>query len=245
MSIRTIILVALLAAQPVYSSSISISSGTDQVGLLELYTSEGCSSCPPADRWITALEDNAQLWRQFVPIAFHVDYWDYIGWKDRFASSDYSQRQQRHALEQMMHTVYTPGVFYNGREWRNWRSGPGSVPGDGSKVGELKLEIENQTARVEFDPATPLKTSLQASVVLLGFDIATQVKAGENVGRELKHNFVVLGHETMLMQEQDGRYVISMQLPTSNEDAPRYAVAAWVNRTALQQPIQAVGGWLN
>jgi len=72
----------LAAANPV----LEFSSGTNHVSLVELYTSEGCSSCPPADRWFSELKRDDGLWREFVPLAFHVDYWDYIGWQDRFAS---------------------------------------------------------------------------------------------------------------------------------------------------------------
>ena len=65
-----------------------------QTNLVELYTSEGCSSCPPADRWLSKLRNSEQLWKGFVPLAFHVDYWDYIGWKDRFASPIYGARHR-------------------------------------------------------------------------------------------------------------------------------------------------------
>ena len=74
-------------------------SNNEQVSLIELYTSEGCSSCPPAERWLSKLADDESLWSHFVPLAFHVDYWDYIGWKDPYASKEYSQRQRRYALQ--------------------------------------------------------------------------------------------------------------------------------------------------
>jgi hypothetical protein len=95
-------------------------SSSRQTALLELYTSEGCSSCPPTDRWMSALENEPGLWNEFIPIALHVDYWDYIGWKDRFVSLEYSARQRQYAQEQSLKTVYTPGFVYNGNEWRNW-----------------------------------------------------------------------------------------------------------------------------
>ena len=58
-------------------------SAPTQTALLELFTSEGCSSCPPAERWLTSLKESARLWKEFVPVAFHVDYWDHLGWRDR------------------------------------------------------------------------------------------------------------------------------------------------------------------
>ena len=104
-----------------HAASLSVKSPATQVDLIELYTSEGCSSCPPADRWVSSLQNEPGLWRDFIPVAFHVDYWDYIGWPDRFASPAFTARQYVYAQQQSMRTVYTPGFFNNGKEWR-WRS---------------------------------------------------------------------------------------------------------------------------
>ena len=102
-------LVTLVAAWmvcgQVLAEGVSYRSGVQQTGLLELYTSEGCSSCPPADRWLSSLKDDDGLWQELIPVAFHVDYWDYLGWRDRFAARDFSQRQRRYAAEQSMRTV--------------------------------------------------------------------------------------------------------------------------------------------
>ncbi|MEP0543428.1 MAG: DUF1223 domain-containing protein, partial [Marinobacter sp.] len=67
-------------------------SSNTQTDVIELFTSEGCSSCPPADAFLSSLKNRDGVFRTFIPMAFHVDYWNYIGWKDRFASSEYSQR---------------------------------------------------------------------------------------------------------------------------------------------------------
>ncbi len=90
-----------------------------QVRLIELYTSEGCSSCPPADRWLSGLLTESHLWSSVVPIAFHVSYWDYLGWRDPFASEEYAKRQRIYASYGGTN-VYTPGFFVNGREWRGF-----------------------------------------------------------------------------------------------------------------------------
>src|SRR5262249_16012523 len=68
-----------------------------QSQLLELFTLEGCSSCPPAEKWLSALKSSSYLWKKAVPIAFHVDYWDHLGWRDRFAKPEFTSRQQRYA----------------------------------------------------------------------------------------------------------------------------------------------------
>ena len=103
-------LFSFLVLLTVFTSSFAqvFESSEKPTALVELYTSEGCSSCPPADRWLSSLKDDEGLWKEFVPLAFHVDYWDYIGWEDRFADKQYSQRQRRYAHEFSEPTVYTP-----------------------------------------------------------------------------------------------------------------------------------------
>ena len=96
-------------------------SGPEQVPLVELYTSEGCSSCPRADAWMSGLRTHQDLWKGFVPVVFHVDYWDRLGWKDRFARRTFSQRQYDYAQIWSNESVYTPGVVLGGMEWQGWR----------------------------------------------------------------------------------------------------------------------------
>ena len=226
--------------------ALSVSSTPAQVGLLELYTSEGCSSCPPADRWLSELEDDPRLWRELVPVAFHVDYWDYIGWKDRFADPAYSQRQRDYAREQSLRTVYTPGFVYNGREWRRWFArGDLDLP-RGGQPGVLQLRLEDGTADLLFTPAETLDNGVQLSVTvaLLGSGLSTRVEAGENTGRELRHSFVVLGLSQAPMTQDGGEFSATVAMPESTAVPQRYAVAAWVHAPPRQRPIQAVGGWL-
>ena len=71
--------------------------GNTQSTLIELFTSEGCSSCPPAEKWMSGLKSNQDLWKKIIPVTFHVDYWDHLGWRDRFAKPEFTSRQQRYA----------------------------------------------------------------------------------------------------------------------------------------------------
>jgi hypothetical protein len=80
----------------------------NRVALLELYTSEGCSSCPPADRFLSSLKTAGITDKQLIPVAFHVTYWDYIGWQDRFAKKQHDERQRELAHKNRQTTVYTP-----------------------------------------------------------------------------------------------------------------------------------------
>src|SRR5881394_2772067 len=86
-----------VAAVNAQHTSFTFQSSGEQVALLELYTSEGCSSCPPAETWLSRLKESPKLWKDFVPVAFHVDYWDYLGWKDPFAAKVYTERQHEYA----------------------------------------------------------------------------------------------------------------------------------------------------
>ena len=92
-------------------------SGAAQTTLLELFTSEGCSSCPVAEKWLSQFKTNSDLWKKIVPVAFHVDYWDNLGWPDRFAKAEFTLRQRRYAASWPTGAVYTPAFVVNGKEW--------------------------------------------------------------------------------------------------------------------------------
>lgn len=65
------------------AAGLELTSGKQQTTLVELYTSQGCSSCPPAERWLSSLQNDPRLWKELIPVAFHVDYWNYLGWNDQ------------------------------------------------------------------------------------------------------------------------------------------------------------------
>src|SRR5258706_10682079 len=92
------------------------------VALVELYTSEGCDSCPPADRWLSSLGPRGFAPDRVVPIALHVDYWDYIGWKGPYARAAHSARQRKMAKLARAAMVYTPQVLLQGQDFREWGS---------------------------------------------------------------------------------------------------------------------------
>ncbi len=223
---------------------MTLDSGPDLVQLVELYTSEGCSSCPPADRWLADRKQSTGLWRRFVPAAFHVDYWDYIGWADRFASPLYGLRQQRHARAGGLSQVYTPAFVVHGEEWRGWFRNREIAAAVQAPPGPLVLEvIDRARARVTFRPLRPAKAELRATVAVLGFDLITEIGAGENSGRRLNHDFVVLGTREVPMQGEAGRFAADLVLPEPAVPATRYAYAAWVSAGDAPAPLQAVGGW--
>jgi hypothetical protein len=208
-------------------------SGPQKVHLIELFTSQGCSSCPPAEAWMSKLKAESQLWKDFVPIAFHVDYWDRLGWRDPFAAKEWTARQYQYSANWKSEGVYTPGFVLDGREWMDRR-----VPAaSNEKSGVLKLNIDNQKINAEFVPSAGTTKDVDFHIAALGFDLNTKVSAGENNGRNLRQDFVVLSLQSGRMS--DGKTQIA--LPA---DPRAGAIAAWVTSSNQLEPIQAVGGWL-
>lgn len=223
---------------------LSFSSGSEQTATIELYTSHGCSSCPPADKWLRQYVDHPDLWSDIIPMAFHVDYWDYLGWRDEFADSQYTQRQQNYARSGDVGSVYTPGLVVKGQEWRGFfrRSQPDLSPG--RDIGVLTLNTDRQSATVSFDPAgNSTHTRLTAHVAVLGFGIESDIGAGENRGRVLAEDFVVLGHNSTQTPGGDNQWTLSVP-GTVPAKAERLAIVAWVSDSNSPAPLQATGGWL-
>ncbi len=219
----------------------SCQSGEQQAVLLELYTSQGCSSCPPADRWLSGLKQREDLWTHVVPVAWHVTYWDYIGWRDPFGHRANDQRQRRMAAAAGAQ-VYTPGMFLNRGEFRRWRRlPPGGMADPAIEVGVLSAEAEGDTVRVRFQPSDDLKLKApRLELAYLRSDRRTEVKAGENRGRELQHDFVA-SPPTQIALYRDGDGWSGTVSKTPHPDA--VAVALWVTDRNGNY-LQATGAWL-
>ncbi|WP_157693691.1 DUF1223 domain-containing protein [Opitutus sp. GAS368] len=231
---RLLLLPVLLAA-PLAAAPLHFTSGEGRTHLLELYTSEGCSSCPPAEEWLGSLRDAPGLWRDFVPVAFHVVYWDHLGWRDRFASKEFTARQYAYSAAWGSDTVYTPGFVLDGAEWR--RSTPPSA--SAGKTGLLAVEYADDGAcRVTFAAAG----DYEVHVALLGGGIVSGVKAGENEGRTLHHEFVALALTVAPLR--DG--AAELKLPRKAEPGvTRQALAVWITRRGDPTSLQATGGWVD
>jgi hypothetical protein len=219
-------------------------SGSQQTALIELYTSEGCSSCPPAEAWFSQLKDDPGLWKRFVPIAFHVDYWDRLGWRDRFSSKQWTERQTRYASVWKSESIYTPAVVQNGRELRNWSSAKVSSPNEKAAGVLTAKTTDGKNIAVEFRPADASDGSWEAHVALLASGVSSKVDAGENRGRNLKHDFVVLASRDAVMEHNGDAQQVRLTIPTAAESGARLAVAIWISAHDQLAPVQATGGWL-
>jgi hypothetical protein len=218
------------------------SSGLGRVHLVELYSSESCSSCPPADAWISTLKDKPDLWKSFVPLVLHVDYWNHLGWKDGFSSAAMTKRQRDLSQTWRTHSVYTPAFVVDGKEWRGWQKGNGSFPD--APITQIALSIfknPDGTFRVSANGLVPSKHYV-IHAALLGMDRSTNVGSGENSGRQLNHNFVVLDWAEKVAKP--GSPDPSFSLADKFHETGRLAISAWVEEVGSPVPLQSVGGYL-
>jgi len=194
--------VLLLVSTSAFAASCSTRSGATRATLIELYTSEGCSSCPPADRWLSGFASKTgRQAAQVIPLAFHVDYWDSLGWRDRFASPKFTARQDERVGNNRGSFAYTPQILVNGRDSMAWRQAraPGElIPGATFAPGaDLVLQLDTQSdGKISVNLETKLLQASDAGhavayLALFENGLSSNVRAGENAGHQLRHDFVV------------------------------------------------------
>lgn len=243
-TIFSLIIFTGLAVLSAVANAQSFTSTNKRISLVELYTSEGCSSCPPADRWINSLRNNDKLWSEFIPLAFHVDYWDYIGWQDPFANKAFSQRQYLYASQKNIRSVYTPGIILNGKEWRAWSRSRSPKP-DTEPTGKLSINIEHGKISANYAPINKDIQAITLNIALIGFDQSSEITAGENNGKQFNHDFVVLSHQVISMTAIDAGFTVNTHLTDENiHQTNDIALVSWVNESSNLTPLQAVGGLL-
>jgi len=233
-------LVALSALSANAAPILELDTDERDVALVELFTSEGCSSCPPADQFLSDLQTDARLWRDYVPVAWHVDYWDYIGWQDVWAEPEHALRQRQYKRDGVSRSVYTPQFIVAGEEWRGFFRSR-QLPTPKPSAGRLKLVIEDGQFEAAFYPREPDGEALELHVALLVTDRSSEISRGENRGRTLHHDFVIIQH-AVHGADQSGDAARWRGGVPSLSDAD--AVAAWVTVEDQQVPLQAVGGAL-
>ncbi|HEY8897796.1 MAG TPA: DUF1223 domain-containing protein, partial [Niastella sp.] len=180
----------------------------------ELFTSEGCSSCPPADKLLEKIQ-NENPGKSVYVLAFHVDYWDHQGWKDRFSNPAFTARQRQYADWLNLETVYTPQMVVNGRkEFIGSYEGPitktitKELGQPAANALTLRTHIEGSKLHVDFT-ATPEKNA-ELVLALVQRLATSNVKAGENEGRQLSHVQIV---RQLYTQDVNNNQKISIDLP--------------------------------
>ena len=193
-----ILLLPVLGMSVAAGQRCAVQSGPQTAALVELYSSEGCSSCPPADQRLNALRKEAGAASLVVPLALHVTYWDQIGWADPLAQAQFDARQAELLRHQPRHVAYTPQFFVGGTELRGWDTqlpaaihrinataaavniGLSATPGPG---GKLLLEANAS--------APDAQTNGQLYVAISESAIVSKVLRGENRGATLQHDAAV------------------------------------------------------
>ncbi len=197
-----LLLMALCLAPSAEGAQCKASSGPHTTALVELYTSEGCSSCPPADAWLSSLAARGYTSGRVVPIALHVDYWDYIGWKDPYAKREFSLRQRKLTQLQRLALVYTPQVMLQGRDFRGWGTAAfdQAVASINARPAAASISLEiaaREPTGLRVRTHARLLSDMRrtdAALYLAAYEnrLQSRVVAGENRGRTLHHDYVVL-----------------------------------------------------
>ena len=194
---HNMIVAALLSlfTTPAQAATCSAESGKSRVALLELYTSEGCDSCPPADQWFGTLPQRGYTPQRVLALAFHVDYWNYLGWKDPYAQAQFSIRQRDASRRNQARVVYTPQLLLDGADYRRGVFGDdlgrhiAKTPAPGAQIS-MTVDASNTQSRLRARINTAAETA-QAFAAIYENNLVTEVAAGENRGKRLHHDFVV------------------------------------------------------
>jgi hypothetical protein len=162
-------------------------------GVVELFTSQGCSSCPPADKVLAELSESDDV----LALAWHVDYWDYIGWKDTFASPDYTARQRAYARAQSERMIYTPQAMINGRKHMNGGAGTSinrtlaSHESGGALYVDVDLKSVGDEVKLVMEPTKAASASYAVTLVTFDRQEEVEITRGENHGKTITYHNIV------------------------------------------------------
>ena len=247
----TVVAVATLPTVQAEAAACKARSGDHTTALVELYTSEGCDSCPPADRWLSSLASRGHGLDRAVPIALHVNYWDYIGWKDPYAQAQFSSRQRRLAQVMKAKIVYTPQVLLQGQDFQRWHTSAfdEAVAKINARPARARIELDLGSAaggqlpvevRAEVhDPAQ----SGDGGLYLATYEnkLVSAVGAGENRGKTLTHDYVAFEWIGPLGFGPDGRLSVQRSLPLLPKAvAANSGVVAFVQNRSSAEVLQAL-----
>ncbi len=203
--------------------------------VIELFTSQGCSSCPPADRLLTALGSERFAGGTIIPLAWHVDYWNRLGWSDPFSSERWSARQREYARVMRSSQVYTPQMILNGqtqlvgsseravraeiaRQLGRKSRGLVSIRSVKPSASVVLIELEARA-----DPSHN-SSAVKLNVVLFENGVTTSVRRGENSGRALRNDHIVRWASEPLSLGKN-----TIQIPVDSEwQLPNLGVAAFL-----------------
>ena len=204
---RAVAAIGLAVSLPAGAAKIETESAGTITPVVELYTSEGCSSCPPADAWISRLGETLGKGIEAVPLAFHVDYWNYLGWEDPFSDPDYTSRQRMLGALNRQRSIYTPEFLVSGRETRGTRAVVDAIRSANAESAtvDIRLAVERAgTGEVAAEVSVGGDTG-NAELYLAVFEngITREIGGGENRGRTLRYDFVVRSFRKVALLGQE------------------------------------------
>ncbi len=224
----------LVCANSAKAQSCQAQSPAKPLAVVELYTSEGCSSCPPADKWLSGLKGKDGV----LALAFHVNYWDKLGWPDRFATAQITQRQHQLQRGSGAAYVYTPQVIVNGNDTPAW--GHASVKPAALSAVQIALVREGSTVKATVAGGAAA-TPLAAYWAILEDGHSTRVRAGENAGSTLLHDNVVAHYQPVAAWSASAApHPLSFEIPAAvaNTNRPRRVVLVVTDGQGAK-PLQA------
>jgi len=249
--VSTLLLGLAIGLPSAASSGCERQTPAHAIALLELYTSEGCNSCPPADAYLRDLYRRGFTAEQVVPLSMHVDYWDYIGWKDRFASQAYTQRQYWLTANVGRHSVYTPEFFLSGREQRD--SDPDAIAGAVRAINARPATVDIKLSQVTGTDGVVSVMALASAVkavqgrplelrfVAYEGALSTQVKDGENRGATLMHGYVARVWSAPVALDAQGHATINWRAELPPDAKVRnVGYVAFVQDTHTGEVLQAL-----
>jgi len=252
--IRTTLVLGLLVsalpgfAQAARTAECKASSGKATLPLVELFTSEGCSSCPPADRWLSKVGRPANNRPPVAALAFHVDYWNQLGWEDPYATVDFTHRQYRYASLRGTRTVYTPQVLLNGTDFRRWHtaSADSEIAAAARTPAAADITLTLATLGRDIDVAATVSLAQKQSDAVLFLALTENglrnpIEAGENAGLTLHHDHVVRRLAGPYTIDDSPSKVVTAKFHIDREwIAQNMGVVAFVQRQSDGQVLQAL-----
>ncbi len=240
----------LLSASPAFSGEVTVTSGPTITPVVELYTSEGCSSCPPADEWIAKLGTTLSEDFHAVPLAFHVDYWNRLGWPDPYSDAAYTDRQRVLALLNRQRSIYTPEFLVSGEESRGTNAVVSAIVSANEKLAPVTITYGVRSEDNQLVADMSILNSVEDAPLFLAVyesNIVREIGAGENRGRTLHHDFVVR-HWQKVDTLKSGSYEKQHKVPVGkdwNQQNLGFAVVVfdpsnWATLQALRTPLDEV-----
>ena len=229
-----------------------VSSPANKNLLVELFTSDGCDSCPPANKWLSGVVKGGD--KTVIPVSMHVTYWNHLGWKDGLSNKYFDDRQDSYARNATSRFSYTPEFFLNASEWRGWRGANASEIANTRKelaplgINLIMRQTDGMNISVE-TTITPVKgaaksdlSGSQLYVLLYEDDLAERPKAGELKNVVLKHDHVVRNWKVVDVSAAilSGKPVINVFDVPTQSNPKKMGVVAFVQSADLKTVYQVV-----